>query len=516
MANKKLGIYFSRDSLIAVETIERRINCYASLPLENINDKSHAQAEEAVPDIENKQLSTIRTFLKDNKIEAKKVFLALSDKEQFIRSFQMVLLNKSEMEMGIRFEAKKYIPFKTEDLVFDYQKRINRKFGKMDVLFVAVNKDILDKNIVVFSQIGAQIVSVEPASFALLRILSLTGQLYLKSSFAVVAMQGEDVEFIIVDKGFPCFSREIKLSKPSQDSESQDTEDKFLKDSLANEIRVSLDYFRRQFSRNSFLLEKIMFLSKDAPPMQELISGLSENLSIPFERVDIERDKELSKLPDLNALKAYALTLKDKVKINLSIDLSKERHAQPAIEEHPRVAKPFVFNINMVKRPLILVLALIALAYGLPQLEINKNKLKLKQLRKEAEEALPVKLKGSALDNLKQARKVYASKIEVLEKLISSKLNIISSWNILPTALNSGLWLEELSISAIEGRLQLNIKGVVYLDDPNAETKLARDFFKKLQDNQDFMHGLEKLELTSLSSGLIGKYTVTRFEISGS
>lgn len=515
MANKKLGIYFSKDTLIAVETIDRSIKCYATLSLGSIDDKSQIQTEELVSDKENKQLSLIQTFLKDNKIEAKKVFLALSDKEQFIRSFQMVLLSKSEMEMGIRFEAKKYIPFKTEDLIFDYQKRISRKFGKMDVLFVAVNKESLDKNISIFSDIGARVEAVEPASFALLRILSITGQLYLKSSFAVVAMQGEDVEFIIVDKGFPCFSREIKLSRPPQESESPETEDNFLKDSLANEIRVSLDYFRRQFSRTSFLLDKIMFLSKETP-MQELISSLSDNLSIPFERVDLERDKELTKLPDLNALKAYALTLKDKVKINLSIDLSKKRHAQPVLEEHPQEGKPFVFNINMIKRPLIFALGLMVLAYGLPQIEVSKNRTKLKQLRKEAEEALPGRLKGSALDNLKQTRKVYAEKIEVLEKLIGSKVNIISSWNILPVTLNTGLWLEELRISVAESSLQLQIKGVVYLGDSNSETKAARDFLQKLQNNVDFMRGLGKLELTSLASSQIDKYTVTRFEISGS
>lgn len=515
MANKKLGIYFSKDNLIAVETQDGRINCCATLPLGNVEDNSQTQSEGIVPDKENARLSLIQTFLKDNKIDSRKVFLALSDKEEFIRSFQMVLLSKSEMEMGIRFEAKKYIPFKTEDLVFDYQKRINRKLGRMDVLFVAVNKESLDRNTSIFSRIGAQIVSVEPASFALLRILSLTKQLYLKLSFAVVAMQGEDVEFIIVDKGFPCFSRQIKLSRPTDMPGSPDAEDNFLKDSLTNEIRVSLDYFRRQFSRSSFLLDKMMFLSKDTPT-QELISNLNQNLSVPFERVDLERDKELSKLPDLNALKAYALTLKDKVSINLSIDLSKKRHAQPSIEEHPKEEKPFVFNIDMIKRPLILALALAALAFGLPQMEVGKNKLRLNQLHKEAEEALPVKLRGLALDNLRQTRKVYAEKIEVLGKLISSKLNIISPWNILPTALNNGLWLEDLSISVSEGRIQLRMKGMVYLNDPNAETKAARDFFQKLQTNTDFMHGLEKLELTSLSSGQIDKYTVTRFEISGS
>ena len=509
MAGKKLGIYFGKDSISIVEVAGTQVTSSAHLSLPEPGELQGAPGE-------SRQITLIGDGLKENKIEAKKAFLGLSNKEQFIRGFQMLVLSKSEMDMGVLYEVKKYLPFKTDDLIFDYQHRINKGSSKMDILFVAVTKNGLDSNLAILNQAGLQITAVEPASFALLRVLALTKQLNPKASFALVTLEGADVEFTIIDRGFPCFSRDIKLSAAPAIPEGSGPGEAAEVKRLASEIRVSLDYFRRQFSGSP--VDKVLFLSK-MPMPGELISGLNEDLGLLVERVELERNKEANGLEDLGLLKAYALALKDKVKINLSVDLTRKKYVQPALEEAPKEIKPAVLNIAMIKWPLILSLGLLAMAYIFPQFDINQANSRLNQLSKEVEGILPVQLRGAGLEALNKQKTDYADKLAILQKLVNSRFNLTPSLNAIPAALNQGLWLENISIILRDGLESLSLRGAVYLGEKDAELNAANSFYQKLKSSPDFMRGLRILELKSISEGQVQvgseKYLVTYFDISG-
>lgn len=525
MANKKIGIYFGSENLSLVEVVGAQVKCAVRLPLPpdmGASGKAAAVGEAtsiAVPS-DVKLVALIAEALRDNRIEAKKTILGLSSRDQFIRGFQMLLLSKQEMDAGVLFEIKKYISSKTEDLAFDYQRRSIKKSSKMDILFVAANRNSLEASRAILNQAGLEVASVEPAALALLRILSFNKQFDPKLSFALVAIEGADAELTIVNNGFPCFSRDINLLPSSGTLESVEAEEKrTMVGRLTSEIRVSLDFFRRQFSGSP--IGKILFLSKNTPMQEELILGLSEDLGLPVERVELEKNKETGTLQDLDALKAYALALKDTVKINLSVDLAKKRALRPAviIEEAPKELKPFILNFAILKLPVGIILALLALAYCWPLGELNKVNTKLVQLRKDAETALLSNLRGFSLEALESEKQNYIKKVNIIEKLVSSRVKLTPSWNVVPQALEKGVWLENLRISISEGRQSLSIQGAVYLGDEGAEFEAAHAFHQKLLHNPDFMRGLKKLELTSINKGQVRvgneNYAVTHFDISG-
>lgn len=515
MAGKKLGIYLGNNNISIIEVKGRHIVSQVRLPLNYADtlNKSQAKADEIAPGSSQEYALTISEALRTNKIDVKEAFLGLSNKDQFIRSFQMPLLTKSELDLGIQFEARKYIPFKAEDLAIDYQYRVNKKSAKMDILYVAVTRNTLDSSISALSEAGLRVKAVEPASFALLRILAITKQLNLKLSFVLITVQDAEVEFIIVNNGFPYFGRDIKLPQPSAGiSEVTKGEEASFGERLAGEIRVSLDYFRRQFSGNP--VDKALFLSKDLQMQQELIPYLSENLGMTVERVESEIDTETGRLQDLDAIKAYALALREDIKINLSVDLIKKKYVQVISEKEPVEENQSVFNITMLKRPLILSLVLAALFYFLPQLNIKTVNLKLNQLHSEARNVIPDSLKGLDLDSLKKEKTNYISKISALEELINSKLAIGSSWVTLTNAARGGLWLEGVSISIKDDRMLLRIKGSVYLNDQDAELSAVNNFLKTLSNSSSFIRSLKKLDLTFISRVQEGEYMVTRFEIS--
>ncbi|TAN59416.1 hypothetical protein EPN16_07190 [bacterium] len=519
MPAKNLGIYFGKDTLSLAEVEGKRITAQVSLPLEQ-----GVTADAAVDEV--KLAAVLGGALRERRIGARKAFLGLSHRNQFIRGFQMLLLKQAEMNSGVLFEVRKYIPFKTEDLVFDYQRRVNKKTAKMDILFVAATRSSLDGYLSVLGQAGLKASAVEPASFALLRVLSLTQQLDHGLSFALVSLKGADAELTIVDKGFPCFSRDITLPqvKEAGDTNSID-EPQSVRGRLSSEIRVSLDYFRRQFSGNP--VDRVLFLSKDFSRQEELVLGLSEDLGLPVERVALEKDSQTQSAKDLDMLKAYALALKGTVKLNLTVDLAKKKLLQPVIEDVPKDARrQLALNISainigqVIKWPLVVALGLAIAAFALPQSRLYQAGARLSQMRQELEGSLLAKFKGLDFESWKSSRTDYQGKIETIEKLVKSRFAFTPSLNVLPGALMEGLWLENISMAVREGRTSILIKGTAYLGERGAEVDSVNTLYKALKGNKDFMRGLRNLELKSLNEGQAysgeSQYTVTQFEILGS
>lgn len=509
MADKKVGIYFGRKGITVVETKGKAIIKQAKLPL----GAGESSADTLIASEERLRVA-FQQFISDNRINARKAFVGLLDKDQFIRSFPMMLLTGPEIDMGAQFESRKYIPFRPEDLVFDYQYYIDKKASRIDVLYVAALKSNFENIFNALNQAGLEVSAVEPASLALLRVLSLPKQLELKASFLLVVMDDSDAEFTIeltvVSNGFPYLSREMKLSY-LPDAEASGDKNANLRTRLASEIRVSLDYYRRQFSGR--VVDKVLFLSKTLLKQEEFIPGLSRDLGLPVERVELESRKELEGLDSLDALRAYSLTLKNEVKSWLTIDLLKRRQLQQAAEKQPQGKK---FNIGAFKAQLALALALVLAAFQIPQAEIKNNKSRLSRLRMDTDAILDsANLKGMPLEALSRKKTDFSSKINILEKLSGLKINVTPSWNFLPRALSGGLWIEYISISIKEGKAELRLKGFVYLGDQNTEISAVRNFHQKLKESPDFMAGFSDLKLTSVGQAAVEQYGCTGFEIIG-
>ena len=219
--------------------------------------------------------------------------LGLTSKDLFIRGFQIPSLAKSEIASGISFEARKYLPFKTEDLVFDYQHRLNKGIDKMDVFYMAATRSNFDYYLSLFKQMGIQLKAIESASFALLRIVSAAKQLDLKQSIAFMAIDDDlDMEFSIVNAGFPCFSRDVRLSRAQDAPSTGSGAEVVSQERLTSELRVSLGYFRRQFSGCS--VDKVILVAKNVNP--GLISELSKNLGIEVQLLELDKEQRFKRL----------------------------------------------------------------------------------------------------------------------------------------------------------------------------------------------------------------------------
>jgi hypothetical protein len=525
MTTKKVGVYFGSGVMSIVEVRGKKILSEVNISvddaaaMEKVQPASAGEPSETANAMRSPWGAMVAEVLREQGVRGKKAFLGLSDQDLFIRSFQMPILSKNEIDLAVQFEVKKYIPFKTEDMVFDYQRRIDKKSRKMDILFMGVTKTVLGDYLLSLSEAGLQTQAIEPGGFALLRILSLTKQLDPNSSFALIAAQDREAECIIVDRGFFCFSRNVMLLQPSASA----GEGPSYKERLINEVRISLDYFRRQFSSRQ--IAKALFISKNLAEEAEFILGISEDLSLTVERVELEKDKGADSLKDLNSLRAYAIALKDAVKIPLAVNLGKyaqpvigSAQAEAALPEAREEKGPLVFDIFLIRYAVVLVALLIGLAFVYPRLKARPLTKQLINARAKTEEAVPAGLKDLAPDALEQKKTEYAEKVAALEKIVNSRFSITPFLNSVPAVLERGVWLEEMTIRLGEKNNSLRIRGAVYLEDQGAAYETVSAFYRKLKEGPDVMRGFKDLELRSVTRGEVRKdniaYQVTYFEIS--
>jgi type IV pilus assembly protein PilM len=209
-----LGIYFGPKVIKIVEVKGHKVSVSTQIQQTAV---SSGELEEKVP-AEVKAVEIVAMFkdeLRRHKIESKGAALCLSGKDLIIRTFEIPMIPKEEIESAVRFEAKKYIPFKVEDLITAHQLKFDRANRTHMVLFMGIKKEALDRYISILNQLDLKIHCVEYSAFSMLRHLKLN-KLSDKGVVGVLSadLSGEDeANFTVLEDGFPLFSRDISLAE---------------------------------------------------------------------------------------------------------------------------------------------------------------------------------------------------------------------------------------------------------------------------------------------------------------
>ncbi len=159
----------------------------------------------------------IQSTLAENKIKVNRATTAVPG-----RAVTRVIpvpaeLDDNELrEMVLNQEASLYLPFPRDEADVDYQKLgffvDDDGIEKVQVLLVAVKKDITDTYTETFAQAGLNLSVLETSSFALIRtIREQLRQFTSQEAAAIVDIQFESTEISIVVDGIPHFSRTVPL-----------------------------------------------------------------------------------------------------------------------------------------------------------------------------------------------------------------------------------------------------------------------------------------------------------------
>lgn len=493
-AKNSLGVYLTSRKASLVETAGRRIvkNCTFSFrEIESILEPG----DEVV-----KKIASFQEALRDSKIKTKECFIGFSSEDLVIRSFIISILPSKEIPSAINFEVKRYIPSSIiEELVFDFQYRPDRLTKKIEIILAGIKRELLKKYNDIFGQLGLKILGIEPGAFSILRLLRQKKKIEEKDLIALVDINGEELNFtVILSSFFPLFTHQIKIPTLKEEEISF----KFY-----SEIRISLDYFRRQFPGKD--IKKIFLLTE--PQFFSLVEGLETEIDVPVEVLEPavfldKKDKGLT----VSELKAFGLALCSRDPKTITINLYKP---QIPIERPIEVAPPKItlasINLKVILRPLIagFFIALLAFFLGYQKSLPLRRKLKDHQIRISSLKIASPFITLSDLQNIKMNSQEKLNEID--REVRRLRLKVTPLFNSLPSLIPEELCLERLSFR--EGELRLS--GYVYSGNEKKEFDVVYRFLSSLKETSIFTQRFKDIRLISIIRSKKRKFNITNFEI---
>jgi len=500
-----LGIYFGIRHIAVVEASHKKIINSIQISLEGI---SAGELEEKVPE-EVKLVAALKNELRNAGIEAREAALTLPGNDLIIRSFEIGLLPREELASAVNFEAKKYIPFKTEELVSDFQVRTDRKAKNNLILFFSIKKEILDKYLSVVGQLGLSIINIEYAAFSLLRMLDLK-VVKKKGVFAVLDIDlEEETNFTVIENGFPLFSRDINLTT-GLEAQSDLTQGAPFLERLKNEVRISLDYYRRKFPTKK--MNRLIVVAEQA--YKNDVEALANELGLPSEFIDISlytfRQSPLS----ISAVKAYSASLANSIKTPLRLNLLSSREKlirEKTAEAEPEIALPAI-PLRLDYRVVAVGLAIILLSFiaGFYQKAV---------LNKEIKNILNNRISLTTISSksypeLQATYSEYVKKADALDKITKNHLYLTEEFNIIPEVFPENCWLVNLFFRQAEEGVEMVLTGQAFYGDRNQEFEAINKIASDLKANSIFSKVFQYIEVTSLERVKLEDAQVTNFIIS--
>jgi len=506
-----LGIYFGLKAITVVETKGHKAGNHFAFARSIFS--SDGQLEEKTSE-EIKIVTLFKDEIRKNKIAAKEATICLSGKDLIIRNFEIPALPPDELRSAIMFEAKKYIPFKVEELVFDFQVQMDRVSRRNLVLFAGIKKEALDKYLSTLSQLNFKVNAIEYSAFSLLRFMQLAGVAgkgivgLLSADFE----EEDEVHFTILENGFPLFSRDITLIGRTEGIGATEKLDPVrVLDKLKTEIRISLDYYDRKLPTKNI---ETTFLLCSGEYRQTLEAAIKEmGLSVHFIEA---RHYMPSALPfNLSFIKSYSCSLSKTVKGKFTIDLLSAKDKVSKVSKETTAAEGLAMLLGIKLSPAAFLVGLCILggtfAYG------KYREIPLKKALNQLLAARPALTNVNPAATAQELEKInadYKDKTSVMEHFINRRIYITHQLDVIPRAIPEGVWLTDFDYKEFENKIELELRGLARVGDSDKELKLINKFLSNLKANPAFTKNFKEANIVVIDRAVAdGKASGTNFDI---
>jgi hypothetical protein len=511
-----LGIYFGSKIISIVDTNGKKVAANAHLLQSTVTT---GELGEKVP-VELKAIELVALFkdeLRRNKITAKEAAVCLSGKDLIIRNFEIPILPREELQGAISFEAKKYIPFRIEDLVSDFQLEQDKVNKRNQVLFMGIKKETLDRYLSLANDLNLKINAIEYSAFSLIRALALSG-ISTKGIIAIVCAdlkEEDEANFIVLENGFPVFSRDISLaSGPDDLGKSAESDAGMGLEKLKTEIRVSLDYYHRKFPARN--IQRI-FLISNPEHRSELEAGVMET-GLTAQFLEISKYTGSSVAYSSSFAKGYTVSLAKAIRSDIKLNLLASRARLKAGVKPKAAPLDLSSLVKGIKiNPLVILLG-IAICVGV----FIFGQSQTKPLQEELSGVINKQVKISSIkpeatfDELIVIDSGYKTKLDSLDKLIKRQLYLTYPLDVIPRVIPEGVWLVNFTFKKDnKGVSDLLLKGVAVLGDSDKEMEAVSNFASNLKENSSFNQYFKNIKTLAIDRvEAEGGSAMTNFSIS--
>lgn len=252
---------------------------------------------------------SIRNLYANLKIKNKNVATSVAGHSLIVKKIQLPLMTEDELEEQIQWEAEQYIPFEIDEVNIDFQilGPLPGEDAQMEVLLVAVKKDIINDYTAVIAEAGLNVQVVDIDAFAVENLFEVCYPDRLDKTVVLIDIGAGIMSINILKNGTSTFTRDITMGGSNFTEEIQKElgvsyeEAEVLKlggtsdqvgteevagvltgvtDSVVLEIQRSLDFFSATSAE-----EEVhgIFLSGGAAMVPGLAMAVEERLGVPVQ-----------------------------------------------------------------------------------------------------------------------------------------------------------------------------------------------------------------------------------------
>jgi type IV pilus assembly protein PilM len=501
-----LGIYFGIKDINLVETSGKKILNNIRLPHPKLEI---SELEEKVP-VDVKIMALLKDAFRSYHINASEATFCISGHDLVIRTFEIPLLPQSELKGAVSFEAKKYIPFKLEDLDYDFQAFFNKKNKTSLILFVGIKKEILANYVSFAKQLNLKINALEYSAFSVLRFLKLAGlsDAGVIASLCFDSNNEDEANFTVFENGFSLFSRDFDFTGES--SGFEETAESYLiqqQDKLKKEIRISFDYYNSKFQDKEV---KNIFVVSDKESQQGLKAFFAES-STPVRFV--ETQKVLGKATEYSSIlvKSFAAALFKSAPLKIKINLigSRLKVARAAAGSSLALLEGVKIDLKYVFLGVVVCIAVFG--YGLMRTQAKQQELTEIQNKRVKISSIPA---SDSVEELSGMSSKFKKKISALDNLVKNQIYVTPLLSTIPRALPKGVWLESFNLSQSKGvPMELVLNGQVYLDDGDQEFESVNIFLTNLKKDPVFSRYFNEISIGFVDRKNVQNKNIAVFKI---
>ncbi|MCM8811815.1 MAG: pilus assembly protein PilM [Candidatus Omnitrophica bacterium] len=454
-------------------------------------------------------IAELRKALQKANIATNKVYAAASPESIVIRYFQMPTIPPHERKLAVSFEAKKYLPFKLEDLITDFQVVVRRADPTiMRIMFFGIKKNSMNTYLSLLQ--GANIVPLclEPAPLSVVRLVRQTGQLQPNQVAAILSVEKDTATISIAGETLLYLSRNVSIMTTYDTSATEPSGE--LLEALINETRVSVDYYRRRFLGEPSVSKVILFgQGVNAKRIEEMSTTLElpVELGDPFKRIT----GNMKDIP-LTAASAIGLALRPLEKRQGESNLLPAESRR----ELSGVLKPVGVSLGTAA-------ALLAACYFFTMFDLSSREQKINTLRSQ-ETAIKSAAPGTPLADLQTIQSRQQAQLRFVRGITEATKDRTTLLAEITTLLPPEAWVRYLVMEDtltilnnenlnFERKKLLRLAGGSYAQNQAKEFEGINGFLASLRENRYFQAVFTGFNLDAVQRSLYEEEEITEFRL---
>jgi Tfp pilus assembly protein PilN len=359
----------------------------------------------------------VNGFLGEHRIASADIFLGIPRDLTILKFIELPMAVKENLKGTLGYEIEKYVPLPAGDIYFDCQIiSEDREANKLNVLLIAVKKELIDPYMDRENPLGAGISGIEINSTALANYFACHPDTPDVNAYAIVYLEGEHLELSLINKRVLVYSRHVKIDQK--------------RDDIRSIVREELELLRRTVAPERDRLE-VVICGHDSAGIAEWINDMEE---IHFQPEKMAR----ADMPSDRLALTFGLALKGLRKTPMDINLL------PA-GLRKRVSKAGYYTMFILAGLLILSVLAWGGSHVLHQKHVSgKLSGEIKKLSAEI----------AAIQQTQESIRALEDKIDALNGLRRRHVPVLGILLDMSKGMPEGSWLDRLSFNEKTGDME--------------------------------------------------------------